>query len=409
MLCEKYSPNTLNGIVGNRNATDRLMEFGMAVHSGKKVMPMILYGPSGVGKTAAVHALAYSNNFELLELNASDYRDVTHLGKILLPASRSRGLFSSTILIFLDEIDELSGKFDAGAEKVILELVKSSRQPVIFAANDFWSMKISFLRNLVDRVEFKKPAVSDVQKVLANIASREGGGINAETVDAIARRSNGDIRGAINDLEAMTGAVPELFENLGVRDRKVEVFGVLDKIFSSGNFDISRNAVMKSDLDMEMLMNWIDENVTKRYPASRDIAEAYSTLAVASKFLEKASRTGYYGYLRYANILLSSGVSLSNSGSLTMLRQYSFPSNIRYLSSTKKERSSLAAIAEKLGPMLHTNKRRIIESYLPLLGIMFSEIATRSGEGAMESVAARYGISEGEAEFILDRYGRKVR
>jgi hypothetical protein len=36
-------------------------------------------------------------------------------------------------------------------------------------------------------------------------------------------------------------------------------------------------------------------------------------------FNEKASRKSYYGYLRYASILLSSGVSLANNGNASML------------------------------------------------------------------------------------------
>ncbi|MGC8694778.1 MAG: AAA family ATPase, partial [Candidatus Micrarchaeia archaeon] len=86
----------------------KLEQFAIECHSGKKPKPLIIYGPPGTGKTTAAHALAYSNGFELIELNASDYRDKEKLEKLLLPASTSQGLFKRKILILLDEIDELS-------------------------------------------------------------------------------------------------------------------------------------------------------------------------------------------------------------------------------------------------------------------------------------------------------------
>ena len=116
VLChsaEKYAPNTLNGIIGNSTARNRLMAFGIDVLEGKKVKPLILCGPSGVGKTAAAHAIAYSNGFELVELSASDYRDSESLRQKVLPLAKTRGLFNKKCLIVFDEIDELSSKFDS--------------------------------------------------------------------------------------------------------------------------------------------------------------------------------------------------------------------------------------------------------------------------------------------------------
>ncbi len=266
MLADKYKPTTLNGIVGNYSSVKKLLDFASAVHKGERPSPIMIFGPTGTGKTAAAQALAYGNGFELLELSSSDYRDTETLKKRLIPASRSRGLFNKNILILLDEVDELSKKFDGGAEAVIRQLISESKQPVVFTATDFWDQKISFLRNSVDKVEFKKVPPSDVVKLLQRISNQEGVAMEADVINEIARRSDGDVRGAINDLEAMMGAKPELLDNLGMRDRKMEIFGVMDKIFLKPSFDISRSAVTKSDIDLGMLINWVDENIPKRYP-----------------------------------------------------------------------------------------------------------------------------------------------
>ncbi len=404
MLADKYAPTTINNIIGNNEAVSKLFEFAQSIHANTKPRPIMLFGPSGTGKTSAAHALAYGNGFELLELNASDYRNTATLEKILIPASKSKGLFNKNIIILLDEIDELSKTLDSGAEKVIRELLKSSKQPVIFTATDFWDKNISYLRMVVDKVEFKKVPFKEIQQLLEKVAKNENAQIKKEIIEEIARRSDGDVRGAMNDLEAMIGADYALIDNLGIRDRKIEIFGVLDKIFLSGNFDISRNALSKTDVDIGMLINWIDENITKRYPMKKDVDEAYANLSIASRFYEKAGRTNHYEYLKYASTFASAGISLSSKGRTTMLKQYSFPSNIRYMSSTKEGRSTINGIAEKLSPILHTNKKKIISSYIPILKIAIENSIKKYGkEDTLNSIAFSMGMFEDEVEIIIGK------
>ncbi len=404
MLSDKYAPATLNGIVGNSTAVNLLTDFAAKVHRSERPRPIMIFGATGTGKTAAAHALAYSNGFELLELNASDYRDTDTLRRVLLPAGRSRGLFSKNIMIFLDEIDELSKKFDSGAESVVSQLIRESRQPIVFTATDFWDQKIGFLRNMVDKVEFKKVTGADIARLLESIAKQEKVPISPDVIKEIARRSDGDVRGSINDLEAMLGADPSLLESLGMRDRKIEVFGVLDKIFASRSFQRSRDAVSKSDIDLGMLINWVDENIPKRYPMNKELSDAYESLSRGSMFYEKAGRKSYYGYYRYASVLVSSGVSMANNGSITMLKQYAFPSNIRYLSTSKKDRGAMNSIAERLSTTLHTNKKYIIRNYIPMLKMAIEGSIKRIGvERTREMVSLQFNLYEDDMEAILGR------
>ncbi|MGC8587203.1 MAG: replication factor C large subunit [Candidatus Micrarchaeia archaeon] len=401
MLCDKYAPTTLNKIIGNRTAIEKLVDFGISWQKGERPRPIIIYGPSGVGKTAAARALAYSNGFDLVELGANDYRDAKSIEKMLLPASRSVTLYNNRLLILMDEIDELSGKFDAGAEKAILALLKNSMQPIIFIANNFWSQKIAFLREHVDKVEFKKVPPDEIVSLLKSIAGKEGIGIDDKTIERIAASSNGDVRGAINDLEAMAGAKPELIENLGIRSRKVEIFGVLDGILLSKSFYTAKAALENSDVELEMVLNWLEENLPKRYLSRQSLSRAYDELALASRFLEKAKRTSYYGYLRYVNVLSSSGVSLASDGNISMIKPYSFPAKVKYLSSTKDYRSLLNITATSLISILHTDKRSIISTFMPMLATMIRKGLEEVGsDETFEFIEANYRIPKEAAEVI---------
>ncbi len=404
MLSDKYTPFTLNGIIGNGNSVERLKQFGVEILSGKPSRPVMICGPSGTGKTAAARAVAYENGFEVIEFNSSDYRDAETIEKKVMPASMTRGLFNKRIVIIFDEIDELSSKFDSGAERMITKLVNTSKQPVIFTANDYWDRKISFLRTKVEKVEFKKIDREDMRMFLKGIVDKEHKEVSEQIIDEIVKRSSGDVRGALNDLEMMFDANPDLIESLSPRDRKMEIFSVLDKIFLSGNFDLARYAAISTDTDMGMLINWVDENIPTRYTTKGDIRNAYWAISRASRFYNNASRTSYYGYLRYAQIMLSSGVAVAGSGRVSMIKNYNFPTNIMHLSRAKKGKETLMGIASKLSYVLHANKKDIIRDGLPLIYRMMKATEKENGEDAVEKLYISLGLEQEDKKALYEYY-----
>ncbi|MGC9037587.1 MAG: replication factor C large subunit [Candidatus Micrarchaeia archaeon] len=388
MLCEKYAPASLNGIVGNRQAIEALKRFGEEILQGRIPKPLMLYGPSGVGKTTAAIALAATYGFGILLLAASDYRDADTLNKKLLPATQSRGLFARTNLIVFDEIDELSEKFDKGAQTAILSMVRNSKQPIMFIANDYWSQKISFLRQVAVPVEFKQLGTDEVLAYITRISQKEHANIGMDALKEIALRSNGDMRGAINDLEFAISGKSNALEALGIRNRKYEIFKVLDSIFLSRSFGKALAAFENSDVEFEMLLKWIDENIPNRY-GTEDAQKAYELLAHASMYEHKASRLSYYALRKYASVLASAGVSISSSGYVTRLKSYSFPKQIKLLSETKESRLATSLAIAKLSKGMHASARKLRTEFLPFLKLMPKEVA--------EPLLEAMGLSKEEA------------
>ncbi|MGC9021493.1 MAG: replication factor C large subunit, partial [Candidatus Methanodesulfokora sp.] len=50
---EKYRPRRLKDIVGQDEAIEQIMKWIEDVKAGKKVKPLLIYGPAGTGKTTA--------------------------------------------------------------------------------------------------------------------------------------------------------------------------------------------------------------------------------------------------------------------------------------------------------------------------------------------------------------------
>ncbi len=404
-LCEKYAPTTLLGIVGNTESINKIMEYGLKAQEGKKPRPLMIFGPPGTGKTAAAHALAYSHGFEILELDSSDTRSNDVLSRKMLPAASSSSLFGKKTLILLDEIDELSSSFDSGADKAILALIKTSKHPIIFIANDFWNQKIAFLREYVDKCEFKKLKPDEVLHLLKNVLKREGKEMDEQTLGNLVKRSNGDARSALNDLETMMDASPDSIDALGIRNRKTEIFNVLDKIFSSMRFEPARNSIMNADIEIEMLLNWISENIPNRYSAKESLAGAFHNAAISSKFIGNAKRKNYYGYYRYASIHMSSGVALANEfGRTSSLKPYTFPARIKYMSMTKKDRNLSGQYISKLIYQLHAHKKDISEGYVPMLNMLVNMAMKEFGEEkTYDFFEYKYGMGKAEVDAIKDK------
>ena len=62
----------------------------MSTYGSRKVRKALLvYGPSGVGKTSTIHALANELDLEIIEVNASDVRNTEGLETKVLPAIKT--------------------------------------------------------------------------------------------------------------------------------------------------------------------------------------------------------------------------------------------------------------------------------------------------------------------------------
>ncbi|MEM0074700.1 MAG: replication factor C large subunit [Candidatus Micrarchaeaceae archaeon] len=402
LLYEKYTPYTLNGIVGNAEARAKIRAFGEEVLAGKKPTPLMLYGPCGTGKTIAAKALANTFGFGLILLTASDYRDADTLEKKILPAAVSRGLFNKISLIVFDEIDELSNQFDKGAQSAIVRIVTQAKQPIVFISNDFWDQRIAFLRSYVEKVEFKKISSADVLGFIANVAKKEKASISKELLEEISNRCNGDMRAALNDLEFAIGSTSNVLDYLVIRNQKIEIFGVLDKIFFSNSFGTAKSAFENSDVDFDMLVKWIDENIPNRYAQRVSLESAYDSLAKASAYANIASRISQYSLLRYSSVLASAGVSTASMGFVKRLGSYSFPKQVKYLSSTKQERLLLNGIALKLAKLTHSSRKEIIIDFLPFFEQALAAKAKKFGKGeVMQLLESELGLSETEANFLL--------
>ncbi len=399
-----YRLTTLDELLGNDTALHQLKNFATEIDSGRTKKPLLIYGPPGTGKSAAVHLLAEKHHWNVVEMGADDYRDAASIERNLVAASRSKSLFGNRNVIILDEIDELAAGFDKGAGSAIGTLIKESRNPLIFIANDMWDRSITFLRGKVDPVQFRRLPADTIAKLLQRACLRADLHIDNKQIETISLRSNGDARCALNDLFAIAGSVEDTTDVLGMRDKKIDVFALLDKIFYSNSASAPLRAIMNTDLSNDMLIQWLDENIPRRYLRAGEMKKAYDSLSLATAFSTRAVRSQYYTYWRYMNAFMSSGIGLAKEVYPDRRYGYVFPQKIKTLSGTKETRKQNMTIAKKMQRRFHASVADIVKGELAMIAEQAAhDIAQGNAkqEDIVEDLVSYYGLDEQEAKTVL--------
>ena len=373
---DKYAPQTRSEVLGNADAVSKVLKW-LSIWANGKIpdkKAILLFGPPGTGKTSMVYAIANESGYEVVEINASDKRDKETLRKLIGSSASLGSLFSEIKgrILLVDEVDGLSGDEDRGGISAIIETIKETRNPIILTANDRWDTKIRSLHSHCLSVETRKLATSTILNALSKICQKEGIKSDVEALKIIADHSSGDLRSAINDLQAVAQGKHELsvkdVKNLSTRrDREKGIFDGLREIFQSDTVRGAAYLTEQLDIDQDMLIQWVYENIPKEFTSPLELSRAFDILSRADIFLGRIRRTQDWGLLSYAYELMSGGVALSRATSPKRFVSYSFPNYIRGLSATRAKRAALKDVCLKIGSKSHASSREVLHEYLPAI------------------------------------------
>lgn len=373
----KYKPKTLKEVVGNSEAIQKFVEWVKSWNKGiPKKRAAFLYGPPGIGKTVTVEALANDFKMELVEKNASDYRTEEAVKRFAGLASQYSSLFGAKRIILFDELDGLTGTADKGGVKAITDIIKTAQCPIVLVANSAYDPRFINLRNYCLLIEFKKPSSTDVLKHLKAICLKEGIKAEENALKFIAQRSEGDIRSAVNDLQALAQGKKRLTYDdvswLGYRDRQETIFTVLRMILYGKTCEGAKRAVNMADVDIDMLFEWIYENVPAHLTDPHDLARAMDALSMADVYRGRIRSTQDWSFTRYVIDFMTAGVAMARVNTKTSgWTPFHFPGRIQMLSRSKEERAMQLEIGRKIKRRCHISATRASKEVLPYLRIIF--------------------------------------
>jgi replication factor C large subunit len=373
----KHKPESTAEIVGNPSAIKALRDWLQSWDKGiPKKRAAFLYGSPGIGKTVTVEALAQELQMELVEKNASDYRTEDAINRFAGLASQYGSLFGGKRIVLLDELDGLMGNADKGGVKAITNIVKTARCPIILIANNAYDPRFTTLRSYCLLIEFKKPPATSVMKNLERIREREEIEADENAMKFIAQRAGGDVRSAVNDFQALAQGKKRLAYDdvswLAYRDRQESIFNVLRMILYGRTSYGAKQALDMADVDIDMLFEWIYENVPAHFPDPHDLAQAMDALAMADVYRGRIRASQDWSLMRYVIDYMTAGVAMARQNSkVSGWIPFKFPSRIMMLSRSKAERAMRNNIGLKIRRKCHISVTRASKEVLPYLRIIF--------------------------------------
>ncbi|KIW99311.1 uncharacterized protein Z519_00974 [Cladophialophora bantiana CBS 173.52] len=213
---EKYRPNTLDDVSGHQDilaTINRFIEHNRLPH-------LLFYGPPGTGKTSTILALARHiygpKNMRqmVLELNASDDRGIDVVREHIKTFASTKQIFSTATqqtpggpklglgafkLIILDEADAMTSAAQMALRRIMEKYTANTRFCII--AN--YTHKLSpALLSRCTRFRFSPLKEADIRRLVDKVIAQEHVDITPEAVDSLVRLSKGDMRRALNVLQA---------------------------------------------------------------------------------------------------------------------------------------------------------------------------------------------------------------
>lgn len=212
MWVEKYRPQKITDLVNQKEIVGSLSSL---LKNVSEIPHLLFSGSAGVGKTTLAICLCrqiLGDGWKeyTLELNASDERGIGMVRDRVKKFSRFAGLDSNIPfkIIILDEADEMTSDAQTALRRIIEDTAKTCR--FILIANNI-SKIIEPIQSRCAVFKFTRIAEKDVIAQIKEIAKKEKIKSDDEGLKAIYEYTEGDLRHAINLLQATAslGAITE--------------------------------------------------------------------------------------------------------------------------------------------------------------------------------------------------------
>ncbi len=361
---KKYMPHFLKEIKGQDKAITELKNLINNLKKQKKKATWI-YGPSGSGKTILAYALANEFNYEIIEVNASDFRNKEQIQQKVGGAVFQHSLFSKGKLILVDEVDGLAGRQDRGGIPALIKIIDKTTFPIILTATNPWDYKFNTLRNRCNLIELESLSYTDITEILKHICTKEKIKYDLDVLKSLARRAGSDCRAAINDLQTLTeltkALTKESLDELNQRSHEESMPQALLRVFKTTDPKIAIQAFenVREDLNQQFL--WIDQNLPFEYDKPKDLARAYDKLSKADVFNRRIKRWQYWRFLVYINALITAGIAVSKDEKYHKFVQYKPTGRLLKLWWAKQKSLKKKAIAAKIAEKTHSSTREVIK------------------------------------------------
>jgi replication factor C large subunit len=316
-------------MIGNEGARLAVVKWLSGWVDGSR--PLLLIGPPGIGKTTLVHTLSQQFNYDLIELNASDNRNKIGLQNRIMPIFHNEGLFGRKMLLFLDEVDGISGREDTGGIDSLITIMKEPTIPVIMAANTK-NTKIKDLAKICKVIELNSIPPRLLMIFLDHILKEENKKLSPDEKVSVVNNSKGDVRSMLNNAQSKyagyTSTHSETFE--------IDIAEAINGYFSMSELEEAKNFLSQADaayLDPRFgmsaeerrkdMINALFSSIVSSPIDLNGLADALDILSKIDVIVGRIGQNRYWRLMKYLDVMIAYGLFSSTRQKGIKYNQYS--------------------------------------------------------------------------------------
>jgi len=335
MWSEKHRPKTVQEMVGNEEARLIVIKWLAGWVSGSR--PLLLLGPPGTGKTTLVHTLSRQLDYDLVEMNASDIRNREALQARITPIfqNTTTNLIGKKIMLFLDEVDGISGREDSGGLDTLSNLIKEPTVPVIMAANKK-SLKIAKLAKACKIVELNPVPSRLLLLLLDYVLQSEGVKLGSGDKRSIIDNSRGDIRSLLNSAQSRAAGYSTI-SNKDIVD--VDIADAINGYFDADRLNQAIQFMIRADVSYpdpryrlispeerrKDMLAALFSSIASSQVEQHNLALLLDVLSRADMIVGRANALRQWHLLKYVNSLIATGLYEKSRQKGIKYHQYSMP------------------------------------------------------------------------------------
>ncbi len=349
---EKYAPNNIDKIVGNKISVNKAKTWIKNYKSKKDKTPpgLLIVGSPGIGKTSLAKILLKEFGYEIVEFNASDIRNQklvkenfkNIIGKISITSMMG---VKRKIGIIMDEVDGMSSG-DKGGMSELISFINPNKglrknkkkplqynNPIICISNEDFDKKINDLKKECEVLKFSKPKRSELYNLVTDICENENLDIDDDTIFKIIDYSQLDIRKLICILEYYSknkdSDIDKFLNNIDKKNIHANLFDSTLKIITR---DLSYEEIKNMFDEFNLIINQtIHENLLTNYSNYKNtecqklenLEKNYKSIMIGDLFEGRLYKDHIYEANEYIGYLTCINISKN----LNQLEQYQYLKN----------------------------------------------------------------------------------
>lgn len=412
MWSEVHRPKRVEQMVGNEDGRLAAIKWLTGWVSGAK--PLLLVGPPGVGKTTLVHALSRQFDYDLVEMNASDVRNRDSIEARVRPVFANTGLFGRRTMLFLDEVDGISGREDSGGLDALVDLIKEPTVPVVMAANER-SEKMKALAKGCKVVEFSPVPPRLLLLFLSHVLEKEKARLGPGDRVSVVVNSGGDIRALLNSAQSRVAGYATV-SNKDVTE--VDIEDAVNGYFSASDmaqaaqtlaradasFPDPRYEAMSPDARRRDMVSALYSSIVSSHLDNDSLADLLDALSKVDMVVGRVSRNRQWSLLRYVRDMLSESLFARSRGKGIKYSQYAMPWQV--MGPVFARSQTTRKLASAIGPATNVSRRTASTYVLPYLARVLIDEKVDPAEFAMTNFGDE-SIGESLAKEIERAKGKK--